>query len=511
MKKEMSIREFLNLMEVELEIDLSNQEIGEIYENVKTAAVFEDYQDYEEVSSCTEGDFGLNIACNKETAIELIKVYEENGRLLNLELITEKEIITEDILNSIGEKNTLYLTSFIDILTEINLLKQISRKTSSEILISLEDADNPDFTFEADLFNGTIKKIASKFDIKFKDRDEFYYKSNRMLEMFQNSTILELENINITIALDGDVELKIFEINGETIIKDYLFGKNKDLFNDKEKLIEVIKDSPTIMSVAPEQIWKDKSIVLDFVCANNRNLEIINQERMKDEEKSVVSSSRVIKSRILTVIKNTLTNPLPKGIYFWLSDNEIFDLIFSSCMIELVQFDKESYNESLLTVYLEKNPRLIRPILDYWLDVIDGDYKTNEHIKRKYKLNDKTKPEDLAYFKCYEMLEKFSDKVKYLKYLLVSSDSSDFFKYIYKNHSLEDINSLIKYKIPLVEHIKNDLNPSDNIVNYVISFCPEPGAFLSDETIIIKDLNPYEKDKRKLCESCMLCAFVHSK
>jgi len=405
MKKGMSIRELLKLMETELEIDLSNQEIGEIYENVKTAAVFENYEDYEDISSCGEGDYGLNIFCNKEASIELIKEYEKSGRLFDIELITEQDIITESILNRLGEENSLYLTSFIDILTEINLSKQVSKKTSSRIQISLEDADNPDFTFEAEVCNGEIENIDCDFTIKFKDRDEFYYKSIRLLEMFQNSLISELENINITITLDGDVELKISELNGETIIKDYLFGKNKDLFNDNKKLIEIVKESPVIMSVAPKRIWKEKSIVLEFIKANNRNLEIINNERTIYNEKDTISSSRVVNSKMLLIIKNTLTNSLPKEIYFWLSNHEIFDLIFSSHMIELVEFDKDNYDESLLISYLVEYPRLIQPILDYWLEVMDEDHKTKEHIKRKYKLNDKTKPEDLTHFKCYEILE----------------------------------------------------------------------------------------------------------
>lgn len=70
---------------------------------------------------------------------------------------------------------------------------------------------------------------------------------------------------------------------------------------------------------------------------------------------------------------------------------------------------------------------------------------------------------------------------------------------------------LIAYRIPLMDLIKNDMNINDPIIDYIIDFCPEPGAFLSDEIILKRGLKPYEDDKEELCLGCRKCGFVFAR
>lgn len=512
--KKINVKELVELVERNLEIKFISKNLGEIYEAVKlnSESGFNGYLGYDDYASYGEGDCGLYILCGLEFSNRLCFLKGKEIISGDLELLTDEDTINgEEIKINFSRKNHFYLNGIDDLNDELLKLSKIAKDSEQEISVIFEDASNSDFEFKAEIHaDGSITRKGS-FVIKTENPNEFYYSTLRFLEQFRNSTIDAFEDIPFVLFIDGELTKEERDITGKDIIKEYLSGKRKNLFDNKETLIDMINKYPVIMSVALESVWKERDIVIAFIKAN---ISIVNKEEkdfIEAEKVDEIVSSNIIKHKHKVDRDNAMFVGVPPYINDWLNDEEILNLVVSSQMIRYVSLTKDIYDEAFLEKILKNNPRLIYLIFAYWENNIEEDFKTSEHVKRKYNLNEKTSNNDLAGYKCYDLVSKFINKEDHLMYLSLSLDSWQFLHDIILELDENTREKLIKLRISLIQYIKNELNPNDKLVEYVIAVCPEPGAFLSDETILERKLTPYEKDKRELCNKCGLCDFVKAR
>jgi len=514
MKKEIRFNDLLSILKEELGRGCDSNNIGECYNYfVKNAdSMFENDFNYSNYAESYEADSSCIIQCNKAAAYMYLNEKSKEGFKLDVEISTEEDTYFGDIEKYISESNTLILTATLDVYNEIKILQKVAQNTRSEISFVLEDSSNPDFTLECQIhFDGTLES-KGRFDIRTEDRSELFYTALRLMEHFQHSKDTDLEDLNIKIYIETKYNFEEHTVTGVNIINEYFSGMREDLFTDRKVFLETLKKYPIIMDIAPMSFWEDREIVLNFVKAN---IDYVNRVesafKQSEGDLNKIHSTLGVRLLHLEEYKNALINRCPKELNRWIEDKEIFSLVIESPMLYDFRFINNNYNEKIIIEWLNKHPKLIGIVYLYWVDEFANDEKETEHIKRKYRLNDKIENDILAGYKAYDIVSRFDSVVTYLKYLSANHESSIVIKDIWHKLDNESKDNLIKYSLPLIDLVKNDIDIDDPIIDYVINFCPEPGAFLSDEVIITRGLKPYERDKDELCLGCRKCDFLKAR
>jgi hypothetical protein len=514
MEKMITIQELTVKLEQVTGINLAScKTLGEKFRRLEmdTIQMFEGNQGYSDYAFCRDGDSSLVIRCNEQSARRLIERIIAMNRINDLEMVVQEDLIHENLYDKITDQNMFYLADLVDLRQEMDWLASISKETASTILVTLEDASNDDFRFEAKIQNGIAVVSEATFTIKTTDVSEFLYSAMRFFAHFQNSDEDQLRTLGFFLTIDGERELPIRDKStGRDIILAYREGRFNDLFDDPHKTLELVLKFPIVMTVAPKRIWKDKPTVLAFLKANQA---IVNKENRAFEESesnlNVVVATSIIRHAHNDDHNNAVFDSFPKALSEWLMDTEVLQAIYSSDMAGNIVISPKHFDEGYFANQLIAHPGLIVSLFEYWCDTILDYPKIVEHVKRKYGVRDDIVVEILAGLKCFEMMDILDHLDVCLAYLASVQDATLFLHEIIQRLSRSQIMKLARRDISFIQYIKNELDPNDPFVDHVICVCPEPGAFLSDETILTRNIKVYEDNKLELCRRCMECELAH--
>jgi len=513
MKTQITVQELIKLVNQRLNVSIDFKDVKSFRDCMRNEAdalynYFLDYDDFE--SNLRNNVLSINAICSKKIAIAL------HNHLHNSDVCEEvcinggEDFDVDKVMNNKQEQIEIMLYSINDINEIVETIKKINLEYKEVINLQYDDENGFDESISIEIDRDGSIKSEGRFSIIDDEQDEFAGSLTYLLNSFSQSQLNVFEKLNLKIYLE---DTKDQEKKGEQTGKDLLlqirYGSLKNLFDDKTRVLQLLEKYPIIMEAAPSSIWEDKEIVKAFIQSNNKLLEKQENAFVVAEKNNLITPSSVIKRNVKRDRENGCVNKVIPGIKAQFKDKEILLMLLNSCMRGWISLDDDNYCEKTDDEILFVNPSFIFEIYEYWVKILSRNTKEakkiSEHIKEKYQLRQKTSPSDLAAYRCLEMGLDHDNKNPIISNMAFHDEMYKVLEAEFKNFKREFQEKLIHFSIPLIEFIKNDLSPGDVLVDYVIENCEYPAAFLSDETILVRKLEPLDKEVKDLCEECGLC------
>ena len=293
----------------------------------------------------------------------------------------------------------------------------------------------------------------------------------------------------------------------------YKMGALPELFETKEKTLEVIERYPVLVSQLNEEYLKDREIILTYVKSNLAFLDKYYSLKAKRYDYDGVDNElRQIKRDANIITK----------VDFWFDfhpyDDELLSILLDSRMCRCVHYTDDTYNERQMLKAHGKYIDLIYPLFDYWSDKLSVDNKTATSAKERYNTSDDENYSYLALRKCMELISKLDNQKEiYIRlfsyafchdykarYMLTDAALSEAFKTLTSEMRC-DIASSFYYALQYLRASEVD----DNLAQMVIHECPIAANLLPDEQVLKNGLKTKICDIKSACAECDKCFERH--
>ena len=268
----------------------------------------------------------------------------------------------------------------------------------------------------------------------------------------------------------------------------YKMGALPELFETKEKTLEVIERYPVLISQLDEEYLNDRETILTYVKSNLTFLEKYYSLKAElFEDHNVENEMRKIKRDANIITK----------VDFWFDfhpyDDELLTLLLDGRMWRCVHYTDSTYNDKQMLKALGKHSDLIYALFDYWSEKLSVDRKAATSAKERYNTSDDENYSYLALRKCMELVSKLKNQKEIYIRLFSYAFSYDYqARYMLTDAALSEafrtMTSEMRYSIAsdfyyALQYLKAS-EVDDNLAQRVIHECPIAANLLPDEQVL---------------------------
>lgn len=337
-----------------------------------------------------------------------------------------------------------------------------------------------------------------------------------MCYAFDEMSQEDLDAMNVSITITRPEEDTEFELHqcGMLIGLNYKYGKTPDIFDTEEQTIALIKQYPILVDFLPEKWQQSKSVALAFIESNNAFVKKYYDAIEESEKDGVYCALSCVRKIVAEAFFNGLPKHSPSFSQFY-DDTDVLTALANSLMSDNIYFEKDNYHEQTIAVSIANAPRLAIPLLDYWKEKISNHPKTIVHLKIKYELRDDVSLEELAVYKCLEVIESSQGNTVEAKGILFAHANNKYLQTMHEEHKKEiakvyrtlDVdlqNYLADEFYSLISFMRaDDVNPA--LAECVAQTCPIAALLLPDEYILKHNLEEPDEDPCDICDKCGKC------
>lgn len=289
----------------------------------------------------------------------------------------------------------------------------------------------------------------------------------------------------------------------------YKMGVLPELFETKEKTLEVIERYPVLISQLDEEYLNDRETILTYVKSNLTFLEKYYSLKVElFEDHNVENEMRKIKRDANIITK----------VDFWFDfhpyDDELLTLLLDNRMWCCVHYTDSTYNEKQMLKALGKHSDLIYALFDYWSEKLSVDRKAATSAKERYNTSDDENYSYLALRKCMELVSKLDNQKEIYIRLFSYAFGYDYqARYMLTDAALSEafrtMTSEMRYSIATdfyyaLQYLKAS-EVDDNLAQRVIHECPIAANLLPDEHVLRNGLKVKVCDIKSSCAECDKC------
>jgi hypothetical protein len=500
MKKNITREELIKLLKEKMNPSFkwrNDSEFIDFLQN-KTDSYYQQHLSYNDFVVELTQDIGypnFNVILSKYELLILLELLKDYPTYSVSWYDDEEDQLSEDITNiddiKWGNKNELeFSLLFYDDLEKLfEIMNEMSLVFRKNFVVETAAEDYMPINIRISIDQEKGVQVNGEYKIENASQDNFLGISTMFFDYISRE-LYDLADMNgFAILIDSECYNLKFDKNytGKDILNEIEYAGRKDIFSSKQSTMSYIKRYPILIQVVPEIYFRDKDIIEAFIISNAKLLNSEDEIMKEHEEQNIVFSSSIIQLKNKNARDNALVQPINRFQY-WMNDEGIVRSLLENGLYEWVKFNENSYNSFDYSEILTNYPEFIYSIFFSVWDFQKNNPIFSEVIE-KYQLETKSSIDKIASYFIIDLLMKHPEK---LKLLCLIHDDLNMTRYpikiAMKSLSYEEQKQVLMERPLMIEYIKNQIDPFDPIVDYVINNYVNPQRYLSDETIVVRNL-----------------------
>lgn len=292
------------------------------------------------------------------------------------------------------------------------------------------------------------------------------------------------------------------------------YGVSQNRFTSLEQAVKDVERTPVLIDYIPKEYLQEKELILAFIRGNHKYMQAYYTALTKAGRTTSVTVTR---SKNAEYLRNGKIRGIDARLIVpWLMDKDVLIALGQSHMWQNVTFTDENYNEKAVASAIKQGYKLVVPVLEYWMQRIPRDEKTEINIRTRFNLKMSDSLSTVAFFKCLDVINTSKgDKRLAIAELFVQGnqfyDEGILEEYqatmsaIMQQFDVQTQNEIVDLQYQLVMFMK----PSDvskELAKKIADSCVIAGNILPDEYVLKYKLWTEDCDVMQKCNECVKCA-----